>query len=153
MTDYNKNPSIKNHFQYPAQDVDDGKLKKEKIKKCQKILRELFFNSILIGVLFTVAYSNRNTNSFNYRFQTQQTFVSYQDVTNINGLWDWLVNEFLVNLKVDVSEYDVSVRESLDSYTSDLSSILIGFPIIRQLRVKKSRRKYLLHIQYKFKDT
>ena len=143
MTDYNKHPSIKNHFQYPAQDLDDGKLKKEKIKKCQKILRELFFNSILIGVLFTVAYSNRNTNSFKYRSQTAQTFISYQDVTNINGLWDWLVNEFLVNLKVDVSEYDVSMRESLDSYTSDLSSILIGFPILRQLRVKKSRRKCL----------
>ena len=45
----------------------EERLKQMKIKKCQKIIREIIFNFVFIWVLIVICYTNRNQNSFNYQ--------------------------------------------------------------------------------------
>ena len=59
---------------------------------------------------------------------------------NIQELWSWISNDFLDSLKADESVYNSSIRYSysnLNIWLDDASSILIGYPILRQLRLKK----------------
>ena len=63
-------------------------------------------------------------------------------INNIDEeFWQWLNNKFLNNFKVNSSAFAYNSRPSysnIDIYLNDASSILIGYPTIRQLRVKKS---------------
>ena len=69
---------------FTYQQLEEAKIKNRKIKMCHKILREILFNCMFIWVLFTVSYSNRNENSFNYQNILQRTFSSYETVSFIS---------------------------------------------------------------------
>ena len=66
--------------QYTNQELELAKLKRKKINKCQKIIREILFNFMFIWILFVVSYSNRNSSSFYYQSQIAKTFSVYSDV-------------------------------------------------------------------------
>ena len=58
----------------------------------------------------------------------------------MQDLWKWVSFDFWEKLKANKSVYNASIRETystFESYVDDASSILIGYPILRQLRVKK----------------
>ena len=58
----------------------EERLKQMKIKKCQKIIREIIFNFIFIWVLIVICYTNRNQNSFNYQNMIKNMFGGYKNV-------------------------------------------------------------------------
>ena len=60
--------------------LEEARIRHKKIKKCHKILREIFFNAMFIWVLFVVSYSNQNENSFNYQHFLENTFTNYKQV-------------------------------------------------------------------------
>ena len=68
---------------FDENELNAAKLKQAKINKCHKILREIAFNAIFIWVLIVIAYTNRNTNSFNYQNNIKSEFSSFRQVKNI----------------------------------------------------------------------
>ena len=60
-------------------------------------------------------------------------------VNNVQDFWHWSSNSFLSNLKANQSFYNHSIRETyrrFGIYLNDATSVLIGFPIMRQIRIK-----------------
>ena len=61
---------------------------------------------------------------------------------NVQDLWSWLANDVIDKLNVNKTLYNASLRTTyanFDSYANDATSILIGYPILRQLRVEKGK--------------
>jgi hypothetical protein len=124
-----------------ADELAQAKLKQSKVNKCKKIIREILLNFIFVGILFTVIYSSRNVRAHLYKQQISTTFSGYQDIKSMNDLYTWLSEDFLTNLKADESIYNSSVRptySNIGSYLMDASSYLLGYPILRQLRIRNS---------------
>ena len=86
---------------------------------------------------------NRNVSSFEFNKQIKQSFESFENVSSVTSLWDWIANEFLFTCfysKVNTSVYNVSKRQTFTQsnlLSNDSSLVLIGYPILRQLRVRK----------------
>jgi hypothetical protein len=125
-------------------------------------------NLIFLSVFFYVSYSSVNSNLYNYRNQLEKVFTGYDDVilniiniilkvikilneffftkvNNVESFWTWVSNDFLSYLSHDDSLFDSSLRETysnFDYYISDASSILVGYPIIRQLRINNGYYKF-----------
>ncbi len=113
-----------------------------RIKQCRKLLLEIIMNFIFVGVLFTFIYSTQNTNSYYYASKTQSSCNGYQDVKSVQDLYAWLSNDFLSTLIADQSEYNSSIRSTyanFDYFLNDAASFVVGYPIVRQLRIKKSK--------------
>ena len=112
-----------------------------RIKQCHKILTEIITNFILIAILFSFIYSTKNKNSYYYATQIQNSFSGYQSVKSVQDLYNWLSNDFLTTLMADASEFNSSIRSTYANfsfYLSDASSFVVGYPILRQLRIMKS---------------
>jgi len=89
-----------------------------------------------------VCFTNLNLTLFNYQLQTKQAFSSYKNVSSVTELWKWISNDFLVNVKINTIKYNFSMRQSytnIELFMSDMSSVVVGYPILRQLRVKKGK--------------
>ena len=127
--------------QLDEKERDETKKKLLRIKQCKKMLMEIITNFIFIGILFTFIYSTKNTNSFYYGSKIQNSFSGYQSVKSVQDLYNWLSNDFLTTLMADASEFNSSIRSTYANfsfYLSDASSFVVGYPILRQLRTKKS---------------
>ncbi len=128
--------------QLDEKERDETKKKLLRIKQCKKMLMEIITNFIFIGILFTFIYSTKNTNSFYYASQIQNSFSGYQGVKNVQDLYKWLSSDFLTTLIEDPSEFNSSIRSTyanFDYYLNDAASFVIGYPILRQLRTVKSK--------------
>jgi hypothetical protein len=113
-----------------------------RIKLCRKLLLEIIMNFVFVGVLLTFIYSNQNSNSYYYASKTQSSFSGYQDVKSVQDLYAWLSNDFLSTLIADQSEYNSSIRSTyanFDYFLNDAASFVVGYPLVRQLRIKKSK--------------
>jgi hypothetical protein len=134
--------------QLNEQEKEQSKLKFFKIKQCRKLLLEIVMNFVFMGVLFTFVFSTMNTNSLFYSSQTQSSFSGYQDVKSVEDLYGWLSSDFLSTLLADQSEYDSSIRSTyanFDYFLNDAASFVVGYPILRQLRTRKSNLNYRLY--------
>jgi len=75
------------------------------------------------------------------RMRDRITEFRFLKVNNVLDFWSWILDDFLPNMKVDQELYNSSIRKTyttMDSYLNDTSSILIGYPILRQLRTANS---------------
>ncbi len=118
-------------------ELEELKIKNKKQKLAKQILIEVFYNLIFLQVLFAVSYTNKDSNSYKYQKQVKSFFDSYKKVNNINELWSWLKSDFLNNFQTQ-QYYNGFKLENKNSYLSDYTSVLIGYPIIRQSRIKNS---------------
>ena len=119
-------------------------------KMCHKMIVEILLNFIFIGVLFTFIYSTKNVNSFYYSTHITDIFNGYQNVACVQDLYTWLSEDFLSNLIVDSSEYNSTIRSTYSNFTyflNDAASMVIGYPILRQLRTLKSMIKQF-HLRF-----
>ena len=65
----------------------------------------------------------------------------------MNSFWQWVRFNFLNNLIADQNVYNQTIRSTyseFDVYLNDATSILIGYPIIRQLRIKNGNILFFL---------
>jgi hypothetical protein len=128
--------------QINKENEEEIKNKYLRIKQCRKLLLEIIMNFVFVGVLFTFIYSTQNTNSFYYASKTQSSFSGYKDVKSVQDLYAWLSNDFLSTLIADQSEYNSSIRSTyanFDYFLNDAASFVVGYPLVRQLRIKKSK--------------
>ena len=123
-------------------EIEELKIKTKKRKLAKQILIEICYNLIFLQVLFAVSYTNKDGNSFNYQKQVKSFFDSSLQINNINELWSWLKSDFINNFQTQ-KYYNSQKLDNLNLYLSDYTSILIGFPTIRQIRVKNSNSYYL----------
>ena len=57
------------------------RLKQTKRKTCKKILREIVFNFMFVGILFMICYSERNQAiNFAYQNHVRNSFDSFKEV-------------------------------------------------------------------------
>lgn len=62
-------------------------------------------------------------------------------IMNVDNFWQWISCDFLNSIKADQIPYnafDQPINTSMNLLAHDSSSLLIGYPILRQLRVSKS---------------
>ena len=157
------NPKRNQNSVFTTAELDEARDTHLKIDRSRKILREVIFNIIFLCVLNVICfYSDRNQNSFYYQDHIQQSFVKYKEVfsfttyffvifkilyllrikiqiNNVQDFWKWISVDFVNTIKADKSFYNAAIREtyaSFDAYLNDASSILVGYPILRQLRIK-----------------
>ena len=136
--------------------IELARLKRVKEKKCQRVLRQILTNSIFLIVIILNCYVNKTQNAYNYHNHIKTMFASYQDVctkisvlanfisialfysflflklNNVQDFFSWISKDFLKNSQADKLLSNIT----MDSYLNDASSIVIGYPILRQLRIK-----------------
>ena len=117
--------------------IEEMKIKTKKRKQAKQILIEICYNFMFLQVLFAVTYTNKDGNSYNYQTQVKSFFESHNQVNNVKELWSWLKTDFLNNFQTQ-QFYNGQRLDNLNLYLPDYSSILIGYPTIRQKRIKNS---------------
>ena len=58
----------------------------------------------------------------------------------MQDLWKWVSSDFLSIIKPKSSNFNASIRDTyanFDAYINDTASVLVGYPIMRQLRIRK----------------
>ena len=119
-------------------------IKKEKERKESlfwKLIRDVAFYSFFILVVIIVAISNKDTNTYQYQKNLKKLFGinafsdgSLKKVKQIDDVWDWTETYFLKALS---SKTWYNGRDTnFNKFLFDYSSMVIGSPILRQLRVK-----------------
>ena len=76
------------------------------------------------------------------KISTEAFDLFFLKINTIQEFWQWISRDFLESLKSNETFYNASIRStysSFDVYLNDAASILIGYPIIRQLRIKKGK--------------
>lgn len=61
-------------------------------------------------------------------------------IKNVDDFWKWMSGDFLDTLKLDSSFRNSSEKDMFkneDLFLNEPTSILIGFPILRQIRLRK----------------
>jgi hypothetical protein len=118
------------------EDLKEIKAKKIKLNNAKKLLNELVFNSVFLFVLFFVSYTNKDVNSFNYKSSIESLIINdnYRKIVSVGDVWYWLTKDFTLNLKQNELFENFGNKNLKDNV-----SILIGYPILRQLRVKNSK--------------
>ena len=125
-------------------EIDKIKEKFNREKKAIRILREIFCYSIFLVILFFISYTNKDLNSFHYQNNLKNSFgISSRigvnnnrlnNIIKINDIWSWTRTNFLPSIQSN--NWYNSVPTNLKHYLADHTSYLIGYPIIRQLRIK-----------------
>ena len=121
-----------------ANELEELKIKAKKRKQAKQLLIEICYNFIFLQILFAVAYTNKDSNSFNYQAQVKSFFQSSTQIKNINELWSWLKSDFINNFQSQ-QFYNGQRLDNSNLFLSDYTSILIGYPTIRQIRVKNGK--------------
>jgi hypothetical protein len=120
-----------------------------------KALRELILLLLFLITLYYVSYANRDVPTAHLmvkhlRHQLLNTISNKDDVKNnkkikmysferiatLNGYWKWLRNDFVPNLRAQ-AWYNGQYPEDLRGYLNDKTNRIIGWAMMRQLRVKK----------------
>ena len=103
---------------------------------------------LFVCLIVSVAVLNMSTNGYNYKKQLIQTFdPTNQDKNSINteqDVWKYLQTKLAVGLRAD-QWYNGAQPYGLAGYANDFSSRMIGYAVLRQIRVKNSKLFYLLH--------
>ena len=124
-----KEEYLKNYDSDELNLTDSDKRKRAiKMLKSKKLIRELLFNFVFLFILFVVSYTNKDLNSFAYKNSLETLILTdFDQIENVNDVWYWINYLLMPKLFIDYS-----------NYIQDGSSIILNYPILRQLRVKKS---------------
>lgn len=116
------------------------------------ILRELFFLLLFLGVLYAISFANRDVESAHhmvnylrkeflqvdynseYRLKERKKNFMFENIQTMEDYWQWLENVF-VDKYLPTKWNDTQKNKTLLSKYNRANKI-IGWPILRQLRVK-----------------
>lgn len=96
-------------------------------KQAVSMIREIICYSIFLIILFVVTYTNKDTNSFNYQNNLRKTFKSdsLTHVKTFHDTFNWIKQNVIPTLNPESKQI------------IDQTSFIIGYPILRQLRIVK----------------
>ncbi|UJR32694.1 hypothetical protein I4U23_020153 [Adineta vaga] len=96
------------------------------------VTREILSYLYFLWTIYTLTYSNRNSNAFVQH--------DYTKITTINEYWSWLENSFVENIRAQ-KWYNNKLSTDLRGFTNDKFNRLIGWTTVRQVRVKSETCK------------
>ncbi|CAF3428948.1 unnamed protein product, partial [Rotaria sp. Silwood2] len=106
------------------------------------IIRELLTYLCFLMIIYLTTYSNINPNAFlqvkqlrNFFLNTKQIDRDYTKILTIDQYWNWLENSFVSNIRAQ-QWYNDEAPRNLSGFINDKSNRLIGWAIMRQLRIK-----------------
>jgi polycystin 1L2 len=112
------------------------------------ILREIFTYLCFLILLYTITYSNQNSNSYfqvdhlrKYLFNSGENDFDYSKISTINDYWNWLEGSFVSNIHAQ-EWYNGDSPRNLSGFINDKTNRLIGWPMMRQLRIKSDLCSY-----------
>ncbi|UJR09075.1 hypothetical protein I4U23_013322 [Adineta vaga] len=123
-------------------EIRDAREQRLKEMQMWSIIHEFLIYVIFATLIFLITYGNREANSFHqvnhlrsYLFNTRQSSVDYTKILTIEQYWNWLENSFVDNLRAQ-QWYNGDAARYLNGYLNDKSNRLIGWAMMRQLRIK-----------------
>ncbi|CAF1191151.1 unnamed protein product [Adineta steineri] len=124
--------------------------RQERLKEIHmwSIIREISTYFCFFILLCTITYSNQNSNGYfqvnhlqKYFYNSRQINYDYLKISTINDYWLWLEESFVSNIRAQ-EWYNGDSPRNLSGFTNDKTNRLIGWPIMRQLRVKSNLCSY-----------
>ncbi|CAM1318005.1 Uncharacterised protein g6863 [Pycnogonum litorale] len=117
---------------------------RQKEIKMYAIAKEIFFYLLFLFVVLTISYGNRDPAAISLRQSLESDFLkpydwylSFDKVKSTVRFWNWTTEAFLKEIIVG-NWYNGAPPYGLKSFINDKDNILIGIPILRQVRVKKN---------------
>ncbi|CAF0988120.1 unnamed protein product, partial [Brachionus calyciflorus] len=111
-------------------------------KKAKSILREIICYSIFLVILFLVSYLNKDLNSYGYKNNLNNVFrinkKSMESVNKVESIYEWINFYFIPAFNSNIF--------------SDNVSIVIGQPIMRQLRVQPIKGPNFVYDKFCFSE-
>ncbi|XP_033105246.1 polycystic kidney disease protein 1-like 2 [Anneissia japonica] len=112
-------------------------------KKLDSILQEIFFHLIFVFVAFIICYAELDSNAHRYKYHLENTFVKassfgvlpFENLSHPGNFWLWMRKIFLPGVYAP-SISNNSYLDNSDDIMADEMSYILGYPVIRQLRVK-----------------
>ncbi|CAF1492760.1 unnamed protein product [Adineta ricciae] len=125
-------------------DVARARLQRTKEVYMWSIIREVLTSIGFLIILCFFTYSNHDQNSFFQVNHLRKLFLNsrqidnaYTQITTIEQYWSWLETSFASNLRAQ-QWYNDDQPYFLNGFVNDKSNRLIGWAIMRQLRVKSN---------------
>ncbi|CAG0912636.1 unnamed protein product [Notodromas monacha] len=133
----------------PAAGIDAARLAatREKRQKEQQVwaaMKDILFYSLYIWILIAISYNNRDPNAGLLKINFENTFINpirlnasdrFSKVQNMGAFWKW-VEEVLVSSMRAPVWYNGDRPFGLQGFLSDYSNRMLGFGIMRQIRIK-----------------
>ncbi|UJR10866.1 hypothetical protein I4U23_015053 [Adineta vaga] len=109
-------------------------------------IRELFVFSCYLSILYAITYADRNPYSQAQVHHLKSFFLnlhsstqSYVEILTVDDYWKWLEYSFVLNIRAQ-SWYNGDSPHHLTGFINDKVNRLIGWPVIRQLRIKSDSK-------------
>ncbi|XP_078349636.1 LOW QUALITY PROTEIN: polycystin-1-like protein 2 [Oculina patagonica] len=108
---------------------------KENEAKTMSAFKSLTFFVSFLLILGIVCYGNRDYHQYLMGKEVKAIFPRAAEVKDALGFWTWMMNSFAP--AIYATNWYNGDEETNKVYISDKSSVLIGMPRIRQLRIEK----------------
>jgi hypothetical protein len=111
------------------------------------IIREIFVAVCFLSLLFALIYTRQTASAFYHQMNHLRLSLgnALSEVTTINDYWNWLQVRFLPSMRAQ-AWYNGAMPRHLSGFLNDRTSRLIGWPIMRQVRVRSDLCTYA-HLQ------
>jgi len=130
------------------------------------ILRELFFLLLFLGILYAISFANRDVENahrmvnylrkqflkidyhyqYEYSLPEDKTSYVFENIQSIEDYWKWLEDVFAYRYNETVWQ-DNNIKSKSILQRNTRTNKIIGYPTLRQLRVKNGKYSVVLHIQ------
>jgi hypothetical protein len=133
--------------QHQVHRLNDGELvwaRNQRMKEMQMwlIIREIISYCSFLILISLVTYSNLNLNSSlqvqhlrKFFYNSRQIDQNFAKISTVDQYWNWLENSFVSNILAQ-EWYNGEPPRNLSGFANDKASRLIGWAIMRQLRIK-----------------
>ena len=101
------------------------------------ILRETFTSILFLILLCFIVYSNRNFDPYLQVRHLKKFFLknSFEKILTVEDYWNWIERKFVSNLRAQ-EWYNGDIPRYLNGFLNDKTNRLIGWGIMRQLRIQ-----------------
>ncbi|WAQ97034.1 PK1L2-like protein, partial [Mya arenaria] len=127
-----------------------ARAREERLKEIQMwaIIREILFYAFFLWILIIVSYRSVSTNSWRYKntmekvfIQTNDTKKAFTKVHNTDDFWTWARSGMLRGIRAG-PYYNNFPPFYMRGYINDKQSRLMGYAILRQVRIKPELNSY-----------
>ncbi|XP_071956900.1 polycystin-1-like protein 2 [Antedon mediterranea] len=111
--------------------------------KLDSVLIEIFIHCTFVIIAFVICYSEFDPNAYKYKSHLENTFVKasstgilpFDNLSHPGNFWPWMMNIFLPAVYAP-SLFNSTYLDNSDDILADEMSYILGYPVLRQLRIK-----------------
>jgi polycystin 1L2 len=125
-----------------AHEIDEARRHRSQEMKLHAILHDVLITVGFLGVLFVLSYSQDSSSSHaqvqhlrQHLTQESRSLASLEMYPTLDNYWQWLTTTFTRAIRAQ-PWYNGDVPRHLNGFLNDKTSRLIGWPTMRQVRVR-----------------